>query len=72
MDVTDVLVVQHPEWTVLFDSDSVAAEASRRRLLDLAADATLAYAGHFADVQFGHVERSHTGTTWRPAGPEPP
>jgi hypothetical protein len=44
MDVTDVLVVQHPEWTVLFDSDSVAAEASRRRLLDLAADATLAYA----------------------------
>jgi glyoxylase-like metal-dependent hydrolase (beta-lactamase superfamily II) len=64
--------VEHPEWTVLFDSDSVAAEASRRRLLDLAADATLAYAGHFADVQFGHVERSHTGTTWRPAGPGPP
>jgi glyoxylase-like metal-dependent hydrolase (beta-lactamase superfamily II) len=63
--------VDHPEWTVRFDSDGAAAEASRRRLLDLAAGATLAYAGHFADVQFGHVERSGTGTTWRPAGPEP-
>jgi glyoxylase-like metal-dependent hydrolase (beta-lactamase superfamily II) len=62
--------VGHPEWTVLFDSDSAAAEASRRRLLDLAADATLAYAGHFADVQFGHIERSRTGAQWRPTGLE--
>ncbi|MFL6128209.1 MAG: hypothetical protein ACJ73E_03990 [Mycobacteriales bacterium] len=66
--------VGHPEWTVLFDSDAAAAETSRRRLLDLAACATLAYAGHFADVQFGHVEHSRAGTWWRPmdAGTDPP
>jgi glyoxylase-like metal-dependent hydrolase (beta-lactamase superfamily II) len=58
--------LDHPEWTVLFDSDAAAAEASRRRLLDLAADATLTHAGHFADVVFGRVERFPAGMRWQP------
>ena len=56
----------HPEWTVLFDSDADRARASRLRLLELASAATLAYAGHFADVVFGRVERTADGLRWRP------
>jgi glyoxylase-like metal-dependent hydrolase (beta-lactamase superfamily II) len=65
-EATSRLQLDHPEWTVLFDSDAAAAEASRRRLLDLAADATLTHAGHFADVVFGRVERFPAGMRWQP------
>jgi glyoxylase-like metal-dependent hydrolase (beta-lactamase superfamily II) len=62
--------VEHPEWTVIFDSDHGRAEASRRRLLDLATGTTTAYAGHFAGVQFGRPERNGNGPRWRPLPPE--
>lgn len=58
--------VGHPEWTVIFDSDADRAEASRRRLLDLAGKATVGYAGHFADAVFGRPEPHPTGLRWQP------
>jgi glyoxylase-like metal-dependent hydrolase (beta-lactamase superfamily II) len=58
--------VGHPEWRVIFDSDAERAEASRRRLLDLAGRATVAYAGHLADVVFGRPEPDSDGLRWRP------
>lgn len=62
-----VVSVQRPEWTVEYDGDPVAAQASRRATLQRAADGNLrVYAVHFPFPGIGHVKREGDGFTWVP------
>lgn len=64
-----VISVQRPDWTIAFDGDALTAEASRRALLERAADENLRiYAVHFPFPGLGRVERSDGGYVWSPEG----
>lgn len=56
--------VAHPELSAVSDHDPAEAVASRRRLIgELAAPDVLGFGIHFADVQFGRVDKGD----WSPA-----
>ncbi len=62
-----VISVQRPEWTVQFDQDAPLAQASRRALLQRAADERLrVYAVHFPYPGLGRVEARDDGFVWVP------
>lgn len=59
--------LDHPEWSVAFDSDMDLAAETRRAMLGRAADEgmlTLLY--HFAFPGLGHVTRAGQAFDWRP------
>lgn len=63
-----VVSLQHPDWTIVFDGDAPLAEASRRALLQRAADQDLAlYAVHFPFPGLGRVQARDGGFAWVPA-----
>ena len=60
-----VISVQKPDWTVEFDGDAPTAQASRRALLQRAADQNLRlYAVHFPYPGLGHVQARGDGFVW--------
>jgi glyoxylase-like metal-dependent hydrolase (beta-lactamase superfamily II) len=62
-----VISVQKPDWTVEFDEDAPTARASRRALLQRAADQNLRlYAVHFPYPGLGHVKAQGDGFVWIP------
>lgn len=62
-----VVSVQRPDWTIEYDGDAKTAEASRRALLQRAADRDLRlYAGHFPFPGLGHVKAQGDGFVWIP------
>ncbi len=62
-----VISVQRPDWTIEYDGDPKTAEASRRALLQRAADQDLRlYAGHFPFPGLGHVKAQGDGFVWIP------
>ncbi|WP_374275430.1 MBL fold metallo-hydrolase [Brevundimonas sp.] len=64
-----VISVQRPDWTIAFDGDAPTAEASRRAILQRAADENLrVYAVHFPFPGLGRVERNDDGFVWSPEG----
>lgn len=64
-----VVSVQRPEWTVQFDRDAPLAQASRRALLQRAADDKLRlYAVHFPFPGLGRVEVQGDSFVWVPEG----
>jgi len=59
--------VPHPEVTMTVDSDPPAAEASRRRIFDMAASERLLVTGmHLHYPGFGHVARERDGFVFVP------
>ncbi len=65
-----VISVQKPDWTVEFDGDAPTAQASRRALLQRAADQNLRlYAVHFPYPGLGHVKAQDDGFAWIPETP---
>ena len=59
--------VRHPEWHFRFDADPRAAEASRRRLFEMAADTdTEVIASHVLLPSRGLVQRDGTRFVWHP------
>ncbi len=70
-DVTNqpALFVVHPEWHAAFDADGAEAEATRRRVLDRAADERLLVQGfHFPFPSRGYIARTATGYRFDPIG----
>lgn len=64
-----VVSVQRPDWTIRFDGDAPLAEASRRALLQRAADGKLrVYAVHFPFPGLGHMEARGDSFVWVPEG----
>jgi len=64
-----VVSVQRPDWTVQFDTDAPMAEASRRALLQRAADGRLrVYAVHFPFPGLGRIDARGDGFVWMPEG----
>ncbi len=64
-----VVSVQRPEWTVQYDQDAPRAQASRRALLQRAADGNLrVYSVHFPFPGIGHVKAQGEGFVWVPEG----
>ncbi len=62
-----VVSVQHPEWTVQYDQDAPLAQASRRALLQHAADGNLrVYAVHFPFPGLGRVVAHGENFAWAP------
>ncbi|MEL1265748.1 MBL fold metallo-hydrolase [Pseudoxanthomonas putridarboris] len=62
-----VVSVQRPEWTVQYDGDAPLAQASRRALLQRAADGNLrVYAVHFPFPGLGRVDAQGDGFVWVP------
>ena len=62
-----VISVQRPEWTVQYDGDAPLAQASRRALLQRAADGKLRiYAVHFPFPGLGRVQAKGEGFEWVP------
>lgn len=62
-----VVSVQRPEWTVQFDGNAPLAQASRRALLQRAADGNLrVYAVHFPFPGLGHVNAQGDNFVWVP------
>ncbi|MBX9403219.1 MBL fold metallo-hydrolase [Lysobacter sp. BMK333-48F3] len=60
-----VISVQRPEWTVDYDRDAPLAEASRRALLQRAAEQDLhVYAVHFPFPGLGRIKREGDGFAW--------
>jgi glyoxylase-like metal-dependent hydrolase (beta-lactamase superfamily II) len=65
-----IISVQKPDWTVEFDGDAPTAEASRRALLQRAADQDLRlYAVHFPYPGLGRVKTQGDGFVWVPETP---
>jgi glyoxylase-like metal-dependent hydrolase (beta-lactamase superfamily II) len=65
-----VISVQRPDWTVEFDGDPPTAQASRRALLQRAADQNLRlYAVHFPFPGLGRVKPQGDGFVWIPETP---
>jgi len=65
-----VISVQRPEWTVNYDENASLAEASRRALLQRAAESNLRiYAVHFPFPGLGHVKVQDDSFAWVPEGP---
>ncbi len=57
--------VQKPDWTISFDGDAPAAEASRAALLAAAAGSKQRiYAVHFPFPGIGTIERKGDGFVW--------
>lgn len=64
-----VISVQRPEWTVQYDQDAAMAQASRRALLQRAADGNLRiYAVHFPFPGLGHFKAQGDSFVWVPEG----
>jgi glyoxylase-like metal-dependent hydrolase (beta-lactamase superfamily II) len=62
-----VISVQRPDWTIDYDGDARAAQASRRAFLQRAADQNLRlYAVHFPFPGLGHVKAQGEGFAWVP------
>jgi glyoxylase-like metal-dependent hydrolase (beta-lactamase superfamily II) len=62
-----VISVQKPDWTIAFDGDAATAKASRRALLQRAADQNLRlYAAHFPFPGVGRVRAQDEGFVWVP------
>ena len=62
-----VVSVRQPDWTVSFDGDAPTAQASRRALLQRAADQKLRlYSVHFPFPGLGHVRAEGDGFAWIP------
>jgi glyoxylase-like metal-dependent hydrolase (beta-lactamase superfamily II) len=62
------LQTDHPEWPAGIDHDPALAVEHRHRLArELAEPDTIGFGIHFADVQFGHVNRNGTGPAWQPS-----
>jgi glyoxylase-like metal-dependent hydrolase (beta-lactamase superfamily II) len=62
-----VLLLRHPEWHNIFDSDRAAGAATRRRVLEtLSADGTQAVAYHFPFPGIGTFARDSQGFVWLP------
>jgi glyoxylase-like metal-dependent hydrolase (beta-lactamase superfamily II) len=62
-----VISVQEPDWTIAFDGDAATAKASRRALLQRAADQNLRlYASHFPFPGIGRVRAQGDGFVWVP------
>lgn len=62
-----VVSVRQPDWTVSFDGDAPTAQASRRALLQRAADEHLRiYSVHFPYPGLGHVQAQGDGFAWIP------
>ena len=65
-----VISVQKPDWTVEFDGDAPTAQASRRDLLQRAADQNLRlYPVHVPDPGLGRVKARGDGFVWIPETP---
>lgn len=63
----DPLQLTNPTWSTPWDLDAAASIASRRHLLDRAADEQiLIHAYHLPFPGLGHVERRGTTFTWHP------
>lgn len=64
---SSVLSVAHPEWTNAWDVDGVAGVATRKALLERAANENLRlYGGHFPYPGLGRVQKVGEGYVWRP------
>lgn len=62
-----VISVRQPDWTVAFDGNAPQAQASRRALLQRAADQHLRlYSVHFPFPGLGHVQAEGDGFAWVP------
>jgi len=62
-----VISVQRPDWQIAFDVDDGTARASRRALLQKAADGNLRlYAFHFPFPGLGHVGHQGANFVWIP------
>lgn len=63
-----VLLLKHPEWHNIFDSDKAAGAATRRRVLEqLAESGTLAQFYHFPFPGVGTVAKDGNQFVWLPA-----
>lgn len=63
----DPLQLTNPTWATAWDLDAAASIASRRHLLERAADEhILIHAYHLPFPGLGHVERRGTAFTWHP------
>jgi glyoxylase-like metal-dependent hydrolase (beta-lactamase superfamily II) len=63
-----VLLLKHPEWHNIFDSDKAAGAATRRRVLEqLAESGTPAQFYHFPFPGVGTVAKDGNGFVWLPA-----
>ena len=62
-----VISVQRPEWTVQYDMNAPLAQASRRALLQRAADGNLrVYSVHFPFPGLGHIKAQGESFVWVP------
>jgi glyoxylase-like metal-dependent hydrolase (beta-lactamase superfamily II) len=62
-----VISVQRPEWTIDYDEDAPTAQASRRTLLQRAADQDLRiYAVHFPFPGLGRIRGEGESFVWVP------
>lgn len=69
-DVTNrpELFVRNPGWHAVFDMDPAMAEATRRRVLDMAAGERLRIAAyHWPFPALGHVAKDGEGYRWAPS-----
>jgi glyoxylase-like metal-dependent hydrolase (beta-lactamase superfamily II) len=62
-DVTNLpLFVRHPDWHLMFDQDAQMAEATRRKVYDMAsADKMMLQGFHYPFPALAYVEKSGTG-----------
>jgi glyoxylase-like metal-dependent hydrolase (beta-lactamase superfamily II) len=62
-----VVSVGRPDWTIAFDADAPAAQASRKTFLaETAASKQLLYAPHFPFPGLGRIQRRGDGFAWKP------
>jgi len=62
-----VISVQQPDWTIAFDGDAPTAQASRKALLQGAAERnTRIYAVHFPWPGLGRVTKQGETLVWTP------
>jgi glyoxylase-like metal-dependent hydrolase (beta-lactamase superfamily II) len=67
-DVTSLVGLQHPNWSLVFDYDSAQAIKTRKAVLDkVATDRTLVMGYHFPFPAIGHVERFNGAYRWNAA-----
>lgn len=63
-----VLLLQHPEWHNIFDSDKAAGAATRRRVAEmLASSGTMTAMYHFPYPGIGTIAKHGQGFVWLPA-----
>ena len=62
-----VLLLRHPEWHNIFDSDKAQGAATRRRVLEtMSADGTQCVLYHFPFPGVGRFVRAGQGFAWIP------